>query len=162
MLILGIDPGTVRVGFGLIKKDRGLKLVKCGLLKIESKEKNSRLLELESSFQRLIKKEKPDLVALEKLYFLKNQKTGLAVAEARGILILSILKAKIPFVEYSPSQIKSSVAGYGLADKTAVAKMCAKILGIDKIKGLDDVSDALATAITASNTPLLRISTAIK
>ena len=151
MLILGIDPGTTRVGFGLIKKDHGLKLVKCGLLKIKSKEKNGRLLELENSFRRLIKKEKPDLAAIEKLYFMKNQKTGLEVAEARGVLILNIIKAKIPFVEFSPSQIKNSVAGYGLADKKAVAGMCAKILGIDKINGFDDVSDALATAITASN-----------
>ncbi|MEK7146900.1 MAG: crossover junction endodeoxyribonuclease RuvC [Patescibacteria group bacterium] len=151
MLILGIDPGSVRVGFGLIKKDRGLKLLKCGLLKIQSKEKSGRFLELENSFRQLIKKEKPNLVALEKLYFMKNQKTGLEVAEARGILILNIIKAKIPFVEYSPSQIKNSVAGYGLADKTAVARMCAKILGVDKIKGFDDVSDAVAVAITASN-----------
>lgn len=154
MLILGIDPGTTRVGYGLIKKDRGLKLVKCGLLKIKSKEKTGRLLDLENSFKELLKKPKPDLAAVEKLYFMKNQKTGLEVAEARGIIILNIIKAGIPFIEYSPSQIKSSVAGYGLADKTAVSRMCAKILGVDKIKGFDDVSDALATAITASNASL--------
>lgn len=156
MLILGIDPGTTRIGYGLIKKDRGLKLVKCGLLKITSKEKTGRLLELANSFSRLLKKEKPDLAAVEKLYFMKNQKTGMEVAEARGIIILNIIKAGIPFTEYSPSQIKNSVAGYGLADKAAVAKMCVKILGVDKIGGFDDISDALAVAITASNARIFR------
>lgn len=151
MLILGIDPGTTRIGYGLIQKDGGLKLLDCGLFKIKAKEKSGRLLELEKSFQALLKKRRPDLVALEKLFFMKNQKTGLEVAEARGVLIINIIKAKLPFREYSPSQVKSAVAGYGLADKQSVAKMAARILKVAKINGFDDVSDALAVAITASN-----------
>lgn len=152
MIILGIDPGTARVGYGLIEKKQGrLIFLKGGLLKISAQEKTRRLLETEKSFQHILKIKKPDLVALEKIFFVKNQKTGMEVAEVRGILILNAAKAGLPVIEYAPSQVKSAVAGYGLADKKAVAKMCAKILNLDKIKGVDDISDALAIAITASN-----------
>lgn len=150
--ILGIDPGTVRIGYGLIEK-RGsqLSLLKSGLLKITSSEKIERLYELEKNFQKLLKEAKPELVALEKLYFLKNQKTAFDVAEARGILLVNIYKAGVPLVEFSPPQIKSAVAGYGKADKAAVAKMAAKTLGLESIKAIDDVTDAIAIAIAASS-----------
>ncbi len=151
MKILGIDPGSVRIGYGLIKKEKGeLKFIKAGLLKISTKNKNQRLLHLEKSFCKLLKKEKPDLIALEKLYFSKNLKTALEVAQSRGVLTFLIIKHKIPLLEYTPSEIKSGVTGYGLADKKSVANMTAKILKIDKIDSCDDISDALAIAITAS------------
>lgn len=152
MLILGLDPGSTRVGYGLIKKDNGqFRFVKSGLLKIVSKDKSERLLELEKSFRKLLEKHKPDIVALEKLYFVKNLKTGLEVAQSRGVLTLLIAQRKISLLEYTPSAVKLNVAGYGSADKKAVAKMAAKILKIDKIDGPDDVSDALAIALTAAN-----------
>lgn len=152
MKIIGIDPGSVRVGYGLIEKENGnLKFIKAGLLKIFSKDKNQRLIELEKSFSQLLKKEKPDLAILEKLYFMKNMKTALEVAQSRGILTLMLIKYKIPLLEYTPLEIKQAVTGYGLADKKSVAKMVAKILKIEKISKYDDVSDALAAAITGSN-----------
>lgn len=149
MIILGIDPGSTRIGYGLIKKEKGgLKFVRAGLLKITSKDKNQRLLDLERSFSRLLKKEKPDLVVLEKIYFLKNLKTALEVTQSRGVLTFIVVKHKIPLLEYTPLEIKSAITGYGLADKKAVAKMVTKILKINRIKGGDDAADALAAAIT--------------
>ncbi len=152
MLILGIDPGSTRVGYGIIKKDGNeFSFVKSGLLKIISKNKNLRLLELEKSFRKLLEQHKPDIVALEKLFFVKNLKTGLEVAQARGVLTLLAVQRKIPILEYTPSEIKLNVAGYGSADKKAVAKMVVKILKLDEINGPDDISDALAIALTAAN-----------
>ncbi len=151
MKILGIDPGSTRVGYGLIEKQGGcLKFKKAGLLKISSKDKGKRLLELEKSFSQLLKKERPDIAVMEKLYFLKNMKTALEVAQSRGILTLTIIKYKIPLLEYTPLEIKQAVTGYGLADKKSVAKMVNKILKLDTISKYDDVTDALAAAILGS------------
>jgi len=119
-------------------------------LNISSPDKNKRLLQLEKSFSRLLKKEKPNLIAMEKLYFMKNMKTALEVAQSRGVLTLIIARHKIPLLEFTPLEIKQSVTGYGLADKESVAKMVAKILKINKIIKYDDASDALAAAILGS------------
>ncbi len=154
MKILGVDPGSTRVGYGLIEKEGShLRFIRAGLLKISSQDKGERLLELEKSFSRLLKKEKPDLAVLEKLYFVKNMKTALEVAQSRGVLTLTIIKYKIPLLEYTPLEIKQGVTGYGFADKESVAKMVGKILKIGKISKYDDVTDALAAAILGSNNP---------
>ncbi|MFA5083844.1 MAG: crossover junction endodeoxyribonuclease RuvC [Candidatus Paceibacterota bacterium] len=150
MKILGIDPGSTRIGYGLIDKNGSdLKFLKAGLLKISSKNKNQRLLDLENSFTELLKKEKPDLVAVEKLYFAKNLKTALEVGQSRGVLILLISKSKLPLIEISPSEAKLIVAGDGRASKDAVAKMVGYCLKIDTARQIDDVTDALALAIAA-------------
>ena len=152
MRILGIDPGSIRAGYGLIKKEKaGLKFIKAGILKVSSKDKNQRLVELEKSFSRLIKKEMPDLAVMEKIYFMRNLKTALEVSQARGVLTLVIIKYKIPLLEYSPLEIKQCVTGYGMADKKSVAKIVAKILKLEKINKYDDATDALAAAIAGSN-----------
>ncbi len=152
MKILGIDPGSTRIGYGLIEKSGGeLKFLKAGILKIISKDKCERLVDLEKSFSALLKKERPDWAVMEKLYFTKNQKTGLEVAQSRGVLTLLITKSKIPLMEFTPLEIKQGVTGYGMADKKSVARMVAKILKIDKINEYDDATDALAGAITGSS-----------
>jgi len=152
MKILGLDPGSTRVGFGLINKEKNnLKFLRAGLLKIISRDKNQRLLELEKSLAQLLKKEKPDLAAIEKLYFVKNLKTALEVGQARGVLVLTIVKNKIPFIEIAPSEAKLVVTGDGRATKTAVAKMVGYFLKINTAKYLDDTTDALALAIAADN-----------
>lgn len=160
MKILGIDPGSARIGYGLLeKKGNNLKFIKAGLLKISSKDKNRRLLDLEKSFVQLLKKEKPELVALEKLYFAKNLKTALEVGQSRGVLVLIILRNKIPLIEISPSEAKLIVSGDGRASKEAVAKMVGYCLKINAAKQIDDITDALALAIAAGsliNNPLLR------
>lgn len=150
MKILGIDPGSTRIGYGLIdKKGSDLKFLKAGLLKISAKNKNQRLLDLEKSFSRLLEKEKPELIALEKLYFVKNQKTALEVGQSRGVLVLLISKNKIPLIEISPSEAKMMVSGDGRASKKAVAKMVGYCLKIDTTGQIDDTTDALALAIAA-------------
>ncbi|MEK7451630.1 MAG: crossover junction endodeoxyribonuclease RuvC [Patescibacteria group bacterium] len=152
MIILGIDPGSSRAGYGLIEKEKsGLKFLKAGLLKVSAKDKNQRLVDLEKSFSDLLKKEKPDLAVLETIYFMKNLKTAVEVAQARGVLTLTIVKHKIPLLECSPLKIKQGVTGYGRADKKAVAKMVSKILKINNPGWLDDVTDALAAAIIGAH-----------
>ncbi len=152
MKILGIDPGSTRAGYGLIKKEKGdLKFIGAGILKVSSKDKNQRLAELEKSFSLLLKKERPDLAVMEKLYFMRNLKTAIEVAQARGVLTLLIIKHKIPLLEYSPLEIKQNITGYGMADKKSVAKMVAKILKMETISRYDDATDALAAAIVGSN-----------
>ena len=118
MIILGLDPGSVRVGYGFIKKQGDeLRLIKAGLLKISSKDKSQRLIELEKSFSELLKKQNPELVVLEKLFFMKNLKTAVEVAQSRGVLTLIAAKHKIPLLEFSPTEIKIAATGYGRADK---------------------------------------------
>ena len=152
MIILGIDPGSSRAGYGLIKKEKNrLRFLKAGLLKVSAKDKNQRLVDLEKSFSDLLKKEKPDLAVLETIYFMKNLKTAVEVAQARGVLTLTIVKHKIPLLECSPLKIKQGVTGYGRADKKAVAKMVSKILKINNPGWLDDVTDALAAAIIGAH-----------
>lgn len=153
MKILGIDPGTTRIGFGLIESQgNSLKLLDCGLLKIEAKDKHERLLDLAKSFEELLKKEKPDLVVFEKLFFMKNIKTGLDVAQARGVLLYMTLKNKFEYLEFAPSEVKSFICGIGNADKKMVCKMVCRVLNIDEIVGPDDISDAVAIAICGANT----------
>lgn len=155
MLILGLDPGSTRVGYGFIKKNKNeLTLLKSGLLKVSSQEKSQRLIEIEKHLLQLIKQNKPDLIAMEKLFFMKNMKTALEVAQSRGVLTLTAAKYKIPLLEFSPSEIKAAVAGHGMADKKSIAKMVSLILKIKDIKGPDDVTDAIATAITAAHSNL--------
>jgi crossover junction endodeoxyribonuclease RuvC len=150
MKILGIDPGSARIGYGVVNESKSkFQYIDAGLLKIFSKDKNERLADLGASFSSLLKKEKPDLISMEKLFFCKNLKTAIEVSQSRGVLTFLAIKSKIPLLEFTPSEVKSIITGYGNADKKAVARMVEKILNMDKIGGHDDVTDALAIAITA-------------
>lgn len=149
MIILGIDPGTTRAGYGVIRGGKKPELMTCGLLKIKSREPSERLTEAAAHFRKLVSKFKPEVVAIEKLFFMNNQKTGMAVAEMRGALRLLTREHDIIFLEFAPTEIKKTVAGFGGADKTAIHKMVCLSLGLKKIPGPDDVSDALAVALTA-------------
>ena len=151
MTILGIDPGTARVGYGVVKKEGGkIMLVSAGLLRVKKKGPPA-LQEIGRGIEDLVEKFKPEKIAVEKLYFAKNQKTALSVAEARGVVLLTALKNNLKIYEYSPNEVKSSITGYGLADKKAVLKMVRLIRGEAELKVIDDASDALALAILASD-----------
>lgn len=150
MIILGIDPGSTRIGFGIISGNKNLELIDYGVIEVKRKETALLLEEIAKKISALIKKYKPALAGIEKIYFAKNVKTGIEVAQARGAIILEISKYQIPIKEFSPSEVKISVTNYGLADKKAVSKMVSKILNIKKLKGFDDASDALAIAITTA------------
>ena len=150
MTILGIDPGTTRIGYGFIEKNKGLSMIDCGLINGEGIPKEDRLVYLEKEFEKLLKKTAPDLVCLERLFFSKNKKTASIVSEARGVMLLLVRKAGFEFMEFSPSEIKSSVVGSGRASKDDVKQAVMMTLGIKDIPGPDDVSDALAVALRGS------------
>lgn len=152
MIILGIDPGFARLGFGVIEETSGkAQAVTYGCFETSSKlERPERLLKIYKEMQRLIKKYKPKKVAFEYLFFSKNTKTAMAVGEARGVIILACAEAKIPPVEIMPNQIKQAVTGYGRADKQQMQKMVKLILGLKEIPKPDDAADALAIALCAA------------
>lgn len=160
MRILGIDPGTARMGYGIIvssaKKDTGLKSlssVSYGCLETsKGMPAGERLLTLEKGLLELIEKYKPETLAVETLFFSKNTKTAMAVSEARGIVLLVAARQKLPVYEYSPLQIKMVIAGYGRADKQQVQRMIAETLNLSAVPKSDDAADALAVAVVCSLT----------
>ncbi len=148
MKILGIDPGIGICGFGLIE---GQKALDYGVI---TTPKNSplpgRLKELYDSLQEIFDQTKPDVVSVEKLFFSKNITTGISVAEARGLVLLTAEQRKLPIYEYTPNEIKKSIAGYGNATKPQMQEMVRLHLGLKEIPKPDDAADALAAAITHS------------
>lgn len=152
MIFLGIDPGTRRMGYGLVAKNgRETTLVDAGIIKIDSKDDLGALLEIKKGVSELVIKNKPALVAVEKLFFSKNQKTALQVAEARGVALASCLESGAKILELSPNEVKMGLTGYGSADKKAVLKMVRLILKEPQLEVIDDASDALALAILAAD-----------
>jgi len=151
MIALGIDPGTRRVGYGLIQcEGSALAFIAAGILNIKSTNDPEALKDTKREIDKLIKKYAPAVMGIEKLYFAKNQKTALAVAQARGVVLLAATESGLPIKEYSPNEVKLGVTGYGHADKKAVLKMVRLMLGKQDLKVIDDASDALALAIMAS------------
>ena len=150
--ILGIDPGTATTGFGVILEEKNnVEYIDCGYIATTPKDSSAeRLLIINKAMEEIIKKYKPQLVAVENLFFAKNKTTAMAVAQARGVILVTIAKYKIALQEYTPLQIKQAVTGYGRADKVQVQKMVKNILKLDKIPKPDDSADALAVAICAS------------
>lgn len=148
---LGIDPGTRRIGYGVIAcSGNNLSLITAGILKIEGASDADALEEAKRGIDKLIVKYKPSVMGIERLFFAKNQKTAMAVAQARGVIMLAAREANLPTKEYTPNEVKLGVTGYGFADKKAVLKMVRLILKKDDLRVIDDASDALALAIMAA------------
>lgn len=148
MIILGIDPGTTAIGYAVLESGMPPRLVDAGLIPITAHDTAERLAELHRGLSRLIARAKPDVMAVEKLFFAKNAKTAMAVAEARGAILLTAALTRVSVYEYAPVEIKKIVTGNGAADKKAVQKMVA--LTLPETKGLrarDDVFDAIAIAL---------------
>ena len=154
MVILGVDPGTNRAGYGLIKKENSnLSLMAYGCLDIKSgSNRTDNLLTLHNYFLDLIKKHQPDVLAIEKLFFFKNAKTVTQVSEARGVLILAGVKSGLAIREFTPLEVKQAVSAYGRAGKEAVQKMVRLILSLEHDPHPDDAADALAAAICCAHT----------
>lgn len=151
MIILGIDPGTTIIGFGVIEKDKSkLKLIDYGVIRTKKSDQSEKLLEINKELVKLIKKHKPAIAGLETLFFSTNKKTALAVAEARGSIMLTLRQNSIPVKEFTPNNIKSTVSGYGKSDKKAMEKIVSLNLGIKDSSLPDDAFDALAIAIRTS------------
>ena len=149
-IILGIDPGTNRMGYGAIKTEGSkITVMEYGVIELTKGQGPSKLLSLSNSLSEIIKRVSPDTISVERLFFSNNQKTALQVAEARGAIMVAAAKSGAKIIEMTPNEAKSTVAGYGSADKKAVMKMIQLILGINDFKSIDDASDALAIAIAA-------------
>lgn len=152
MRIIGIDPGTGIMGFGVIDvTNEKMKLVDAGVITTPAHTDHSeRLEDIFDSLTDIIAQTKPDQMSIEKLFFSQNITTAMSVAEARGVALLVARKAKLPIGEYTPQQIKQSLAGYGKADKKQVQEMVRLQLGLSEVPKPDDCADALAAAITHS------------
>ncbi len=147
--ILGIDPGYAIVGFGVVEYD-GYKFVPVHFGAITTKAGTDFFMRLKTIYDDMntvLDTFKPDSMAIEKLFFNTNQKTGIDVAQARGVTILAAVNMGIPIFEYTPLQVKQSVVGYGRAEKNQVMEMTRKILGLAEVPKPDDTADALAIAI---------------
>ena len=153
MRILGIDPGYAIVGYGVIDFNLGkYRFVDCGAICTNSKEKlPSRLEYIFDEINYLVNFYTPQSSAVESLYFQNNQKTAIKVAEARGAILLSLKKGQVPVYEYTPLQVKSSVTGYGKAEKYQVIMMTKMILNLKEMPKPDDAADALAIALCHAN-----------
>jgi crossover junction endodeoxyribonuclease RuvC len=155
MIILGFDPGLATLGYGVIKKDAKHKpeMIDYGIISTP-KDKNLavRLGLLEKGIKQVIDKYKPDEIAIEELFFAKNVKTGIAVAHARGVLLLTANKECGKIFEYTPLQIKQALTGYGLATKTQIQSQVKTLLNLKGIPRPDDAADALAVALCHAQT----------
>jgi len=155
-IILGIDPGIADTGYGLIKVE-GSRLI-CldyGTIKTSSRcDLITRLEVLHQELDQIIKKYKPDLAAIEQLFFNKNVRTALIVGQARGVVLLTLKQNKLNIIDFTPSQVKQAVSAYGQASKLQVQKMVKLILNLQDLPRPDDAADALAVAICALNLKL--------
>ncbi len=149
MVILGIDPGLAIVGFGAIEYNKGkFRVLGYGAIRTEAGLPiECRLLDIYNDMNSLIERFHPDALAIEELFWNTNQKTGIAVAEARGVILLSAHKHGVPISEYTPLQVKQAVVGYGRAEKKQVISMVTTLLGLPKPPSPDDTADALALAL---------------
>ena len=157
MIVLGIDPGYAIIGYGVLDTSKSSMLVDYGAI-ITPKEDSMpvRLENIDKSLKFLFDKFKPDVVAIEELFYFKNQKTVIQVAQARGVILLACQKYCGNIYEYTPLQIKQALTGQGRAEKAQVQFMVKAILGLDKIPKPDDAADALAVAICHSqSSPML-------
>ncbi len=149
MRILGIDPGFATIGFGLVAADRGqTRMAAYGAITTPAGLPLSRrLYQIGTDMEDLIGRLKPDVISIEELFFNTNITTGIAVAHGRGVLLYAAEKCGIPLYEYTPSQVKLAVTGYGKAEKRQVMDMTRRLLKLEKVPRPDDAADALALAL---------------
>lgn len=149
MRILGIDPGYATIGFGLLEAQRAqVHMVTYGAITTPAGlPLSKRLYQIDRDMEELIGKLKPDVIAIEELFFNTNITTGIAVAHGRGVLLCAAERCGIPLYEYTPSQVKLAVTGYGKADKHQVMDMTRRLLKLGAVPRPDDAADALAIAL---------------
>jgi crossover junction endodeoxyribonuclease RuvC len=148
MITLGIDPGTARLGYGVIETGDNPILLDYGVIETAATaDMPSRLSGLFDAVTELLERHRPDVLAIEQLFFARNVTTAISVGQARGVVLLAAARAGIDVAEYSPSEVKHAVVGYGKADKTQMQEMVRLILGMDRPPHPDDAADALAVAL---------------
>jgi len=157
VIILGIDPGTAALGYGIIERTGGrLREVDHGCL-VTSPDLPlpDRLLAIHTLVDELLAMHRPGLMGIERLFFSKNVQTAFGVGQARGVVLLAAAQHGVPVREATPSEVKSAIAGYGAAEKDQVARMVQLVLGMSDLPRPDDAADALAIAAWAANTERL-------
>ena len=149
MLVLGIDPGYAIVGFGLVENSGSRQqLIRCGAINTPAGVRlSARLLQIARDLEELITQFRPDVLAIEELFFNNNVTTGIGVAQARGVIIMTAEKMGLPVYEYNPSQVKQAVTGYGKAEKQQVMEMTRRLLHLSTVPKPDDAADAVAIAL---------------
>jgi crossover junction endodeoxyribonuclease RuvC len=153
MHILGIDPGTGIVGFGVIEIGKKTTLVDAGVIRTHKDQATAeRLAEIYRELCEIIAQNKPDAASVEKLFFAQNVTTAMTVSQARGVILLALEQANVPIFEYTPLQIKMATVGYGRATKAQIQEMVRVQLNLREIPKPDDCADALAAALTHSAT----------
>ena len=161
MRILGIDPGYGITGFGVIEAVRGCTtLINCGAITTPAgMDFSARLEIIYEDMKKLLEVAKPDVVAIEELFFGQNVTTGIGVAQARGVVLLAIRQAGLEVYSYKPAQVKQSVVGYGNATKRQMQDMTKRLLGLSQMPKPDDAADAIAIALchARSSTSLLAL-----
>jgi crossover junction endodeoxyribonuclease RuvC len=155
-IILGIDPGIADTGYGLIAEERGkLTCLAYGSIKTSAQLDLVRRLEiLYVELNKIIQRYKPQLAAIEQLFFDKNVRTALVVGQARGVALLALQQNGLPIIEFTPSQVKQAISSYGQASKMQVQRMVKLTLNLKELPRPDDAADALAIAICALNSQL--------
>ncbi len=155
MIIVGFDPGLATLGYGVIKTDpkRKPEMIDYGIISTpKEQDLPTRLITLEKGVKEIIDRFKPDEIAIEELFFAKNVKTAIAVAHARGVILLTAVKECGKLYEYTPLQIKQALTGYGRADKNQIQQMVKTFLALKAVPKPDDAADALAVALCHSRT----------
>lgn len=153
MRIIGIDPGTAILGFGVIDNPNGDQptMIDAGVIRTPAKQADSvRLATIYDELSKIIEETKPDIMVVEKLFFAQNVTTAMTVSQARGVVLLCGQRANLELFEYTPLQIKQALTGYGRAEKKQIQQMVRVILKLKEIPKPDDCADALAAAITHS------------
>jgi crossover junction endodeoxyribonuclease RuvC len=153
VIVLGIDPGTAAMGYGVVERTGGrLRAIDYGCVTTTPDQTlPQRLRVLHEHVAELIETHRPDVVAVERLFFSRNAQTAFAVGQARGVVLLAAAQAALPVREATPNEVKVAVTGYGAADKEQVGRMVAVILQLAEVPHPDDASDALAVAIAIAN-----------
>ncbi len=164
MRILGVDPGYGITGFGLIEGQRGqFQLLRCGAITTPAgMDFSARLEIIYEDMKELLQVAKPDVVAIEELFFGQNVTTGIGVAQSRGVILLAIRQAGLEVYQYKPMQVKQAVVGYGNATKHQIQDMTRRLLGLQALPKPDDAADAIAIALCHARSSTSLLSQAIQ
>jgi crossover junction endodeoxyribonuclease RuvC len=149
MIAIGVDPGTATTGYGVVSVDgNNFKCIEYGVIKTDKNLSDSaRLNILNKNLKSVIKKYSPAVFAVENVYFFKNAKTVISVSQAKGVIMLTAEKEKIPIYEFTPLQVKMNIANYGKADKKQIQEVVKVLLNLEEVPRPDDAADALGIAI---------------
>ena len=149
MIVIGIDPGVARLGYGVIQVEKGVITPLCyGCIQTKAGRRQAeRLLTIYTEITALLTKYSPDFLAIEKLFFTKNVTSAMSVSEVRGVILLAAEQHHIPVEEYTPNQIKQAITGSGRADKEQMQEMIKRLLHLDEVPKPDDAADGLSIAL---------------